>query len=67
MERHELRVTGMTCASCERIVEDEVTRLAGVASVSADSGANRVTVEGDAEAGDAARAVIADIGYGVER
>lgn len=67
MEHHELRVTGMTCRSCERIVEDEVTRLAGVATVTADSDADLVTVEGDAEAGDEAGEIIADIGYSVER
>ena len=67
MERYRLSVTGMTCESCERIVEDEVTRLSGVATVTADSETNTVAVEGDADAGDNARGIIADIGYSVEQ
>ena len=67
MERYQLSVTGMTCESCERIVEDEVTRLSGVATVTADSSTDTVTVEGDAGAGDDARAIIIDIGYDVEQ
>ena len=37
-------VTGMTCDHCVRAVEAEVGKIAGVASVSVDLGAGRVTL-----------------------
>lgn len=67
MQSHELSVTGMSCKSCERIVEQELTALAGVATVSADSGSGIVTVEGDEESLGAATEAIDDIGYAVEQ
>jgi len=67
MQSHELSVTGMSCKSCERIVERELTALSGVATVSADSSSGTVTVEGDEESLDAATEAVADIGYSVEQ
>ena len=40
-------VNGMTCDHCVKAVETEVGRIAGVASVSVDLGAGRVTVRSD--------------------
>lgn len=40
-------VNGMTCDHCVKAVETEVGRIAGVASVSVDLGAGRVTVHSD--------------------
>lgn len=40
-------VTGMTCDHCVKAVESEVGRLPGVAAVSVDLGAGRVTLRSD--------------------
>ncbi|MFB6069729.1 MAG: heavy-metal-associated domain-containing protein [Halanaeroarchaeum sp.] len=40
-------VTDMSCDGCEDIVEDAVSEVSGVESVSADRDAESVTVEGD--------------------
>ena len=40
-------VTGMTCDHCVKAVESEVGRLPGVAAVSVDLGAGRVTLLSD--------------------
>ena len=40
-------VTGMTCDHCVRAVKTEVGNIPGVASVSVDLGAGRVTVESE--------------------
>ncbi|MFC4551913.1 MULTISPECIES: heavy-metal-associated domain-containing protein [Halorussus] len=66
MQRYELRVIGMSCNGCETVVEDEVTRLPGVASADADSDENVVVIEGKPDARDAARKAVTDVGYEVE-
>ena len=58
MEQLNLQVTGMTCGGCENAVKRAVSRLEGVASVSASHIENQVTVEYDAAKVD--RAKIAD-------
>lgn len=59
------RVTGMTCEHCVRAVSDEISRVAGVASVRVDLPAGRVTVTGggftDAQIG----AAVDEAGYEV--
>lgn len=58
MEQLNLQVTGMTCGGCENAVKRAVSRLEGVASVTASHIANQVTVEYDAAKVD--RATIAE-------
>lgn len=48
MEQLILTVTGMTCGGCENAVKRAVSRLEGVAAVSASHSDNRVVVEYDA-------------------
>jgi copper chaperone len=47
MEQLTLQVTGMTCGGCENAVKRAVSRLEGVAVVSASHIADQVTVEYD--------------------
>ncbi|GAB7094155.1 hypothetical protein JCM30237_13070 [Halolamina litorea] len=47
MATYELRVTGMTCGSCESIIEQRVGGLDGVESVDADAGTESVVVDGE--------------------
>ena len=59
-------VTGMTCDHCVRAVETEVGRLPGVASVSVDLAAGRVTLRSDEPVDPAAvRAAIEEAGFEV--
>jgi copper chaperone len=59
-------VTGMTCDHCVRAVETEVGRIAGVASVSVDLGAGRVTLTSDEPVDPAlVRAAVEEAGYAV--
>ena len=46
MVRYELHVTGMTCGSCESILEQRIGSLDGVETVDADSTGESVVVEG---------------------
>jgi copper chaperone len=48
MEQLILTVTGMTCGGCENAVKRAVSRLDGVAAVTASHAENRVVVEYDA-------------------
>lgn len=48
MEQLILTVTGMTCGGCENAVKRAVSRLEGVATVTASHSDNRVVVEYDA-------------------
>jgi copper chaperone len=58
-------VPGLHCAHCERVVTDEVTAVAGVASVDVDLVTKLVTVRGDEFDDDAVRAAIDEAGYDV--
>jgi copper chaperone CopZ len=58
MEQLILQVTGMTCGGCENAVKRAVSRLAGVATVTASHRDNRVVVDYDPAQVD--RAAIAD-------
>jgi len=61
-----LPVPGMTCAMCQRAVEDAVGELAGVSAATVDLTARTVTVTYDAPAQRAGiEAAIADAGYEV--
>ena len=57
-------VTGMTCDHCVRAVESEVSKIAGVASVSVDLGAGRLTLvsEGPVDPG-SVRAAVEEAGF----
>lgn len=44
-----LRVTGMSCAGCEDIVEKALEMADGVEDATADRNANEATVEGSAD------------------
>lgn len=54
-----MTVTGMTCGGCENAIKRAVTRLEGVAAVTASHGDNRVVVEFDP--GKVTRAQIAEV------
>lgn len=57
-------VTGMTCDHCVRAVESEVGKLPGVAAVSVDLGAGRVTLRSDEPVDPAAvQAAIEEAGF----
>ncbi len=63
MATYELRVTGMTCGSCESIVEQRVGDIGGVQSVDADSNAESVVVDGKEGLGNAIAKRIQNTGY----
>ena len=65
MPRYELRVTGMTCGSCESIVEQRVGNIEGVERVEANSNAESVVVEGAEGIGNAIAKRIQNTGYDV--
>lgn len=57
-------VSGMTCDHCVRAVESEVGKLPGVASVSVDLAAGRVTLRSDQPVDAAAvKAAIQEAGF----
>ena len=55
MEQLILNVTGMTCGGCENAVSRAVSRIEGVAHVTASHADNRVVVEYDAAKADRTR------------
>jgi copper chaperone CopZ len=56
-------VSGMSCGHCKAAVEEEVGRVAGVASVTADVESKLVVVRGEALEDDVLRAAIDEAGY----
>ena len=58
-------VSGMTCAHCTMSVREEVSEIAGVASVDVDLASGRMTVSGEGLSDDAIRAAVAEAGYEV--
>ena len=56
-------VSGMSCGHCKAAVEEEVGRVAGVESVTADLDTKLVVVRGDGFEDDALRAAIDEAGY----
>ena len=66
MSERTYSVTGMTCDHCARAVEAEVGKIAGVASVSVDLGAGRVTLRSNGPVDPAVvRAAVEEAGYEV--
>ena len=67
MRTHELEYTvaGMTCAHCVMSVREEVSAVAGVASVDVDLASGRLTVAGDGFSDDAVAAAVREAGYEV--
>lgn len=63
MEELIYSVPGMHCAHCERAVSDELSAVAGVATVSVDLETKRVVVSGEALDDAALRAAIDEAGY----
>ena len=58
-------VPGMSCSHCEAAVVEEVSAVAGVASVGVDLETKRVEVRGDGLDDAAIRAAIEEAGYDV--
>lgn len=58
-------VQGMTCEHCRASVTEEVSEVAGVASVDVDLATGRVTVTGDGVDASAVRAAVDEAGYEV--
>lgn len=56
-------VPGMTCSHCKEAVSEEVSTVAGVASVAVDLEAKSVAVRGRVLDDDAIRAAIREAGY----
>ena len=56
-------VPGMSCGHCKSAVEEELTGVAGVASVDVDLDTKRVVVRGDGLSDEALRAAIDEAGY----
>ena len=56
-------VNGMSCGHCKAAVEDEVARVPGVASVTADLATKLVVVRGEGLEDEALRAAIDEAGY----
>ncbi len=60
----EYRVTGMTCAHCERAVSQEVGQLAGVEVVEVSAASGRLVLSSSAEVDDATvLAAVEEAGY----
>lgn len=64
-EQMEVQVAGMTCAHCVMSVEEEVSEVDGVESVSADLESGRVRIQGENVSPDAVREAVAEAGYEV--
>ena len=56
-------VSGMSCGHCKAAVEEEVGRVPGVASVTADLDSKLVVVRGESLEHEALRAAIDEAGY----
>ena len=56
-------VIGMTCAHCVRSVTEEVSTVAGVASVDVELGSGRITVTGDGFSDAQIRDAVDEAGY----
>jgi sulfite exporter TauE/SafE/copper chaperone CopZ len=61
--QHVIRVSGMTCAACERRVTKAIERLDGVRTVTADARHGRVTLTGVPPTDDDLRAALDRAGY----
>jgi copper chaperone CopZ len=58
-------VSGMTCSHCVASVREEVSEVAGVASVDVDLASRRMVVTGQELDDDAVRAAVGEAGYEV--
>ncbi|WP_435124499.1 heavy-metal-associated domain-containing protein [Halobaculum sp. D14] len=58
-------VTGLSCGSCEQLLEDRVGAVEGVTSVDADHVAGTVRVAGDDVDRGRVEQVVIETGYGV--
>lgn len=65
MAKMAFKVSGMHCASCEKILKMEIGELAGVKSVKADAVKGIVEVEGDKFDASAVKKAITQNGYKV--
>lgn len=61
----ELIVRGMTCEHCVRAIHEEVSGVAGVASVAVDLVTGRLVVTGEGVEEGAVRAAVDEAGYEV--
>lgn len=59
-------IEGMTCGHCEASVKEEVSEIAGVASVEATSSNGRVSVTGEGFTDEQVTAAITEAGYTVK-
>jgi copper chaperone len=64
-ETHEYTVQGMSCTHCVLSVREEVSELAGVASVDVDLASGNLTVTGAGVDEQAVRTAVAEAGYEV--
>jgi copper chaperone len=66
IETWSYRVPGMSCGHCTAAIEGEISRVAGVESVSADLDTKLVTVCGSGLSDGELRAAIDEAGYEVD-
>jgi copper chaperone len=66
IETRSYRVPGMSCENCTAAIEGEVSRVAGVESVSAVLETKLVTVRGESLSDGELRAAIDEAGYEVD-
>ncbi|MDE1798528.1 MAG: cation transporter [Candidatus Micrarchaeota archaeon] len=65
--KHELKVSGMHCSSCEMLIADALGEIPGVKSARADAKSGRVSFDAaDGKALAAAKKAIAKEGYKVQ-
>ena len=68
MTTTEYVVTGMTCAHCERAVQEEVSALPGVTVLKVSAPENKLVISSDAPvADDAVLAAVVEAGYTATR
>ena len=63
MVTREYQVKGMTCAHCVASVEEEVSEVAGVATVDVELQSGRLAVTGSGVDDEAVRAAVGEAGY----
>lgn len=65
METYEIRTEGMSCNSCERLVQQSITAIEGIARVDPDADAGVVTVEAESGLRGRIEQAIEETGYAV--
>ncbi|MDO5077569.1 heavy-metal-associated domain-containing protein [Corynebacterium sp.] len=65
MAEQHYKVSGMTCEHCAKAVNDEISEIPGVSSVTVDVAAGTVTITGEGVSESAVREAVEEAGYQV--